>query len=98
MAGLGSYRSGAGLVTVAVPKSALVAVAALRPELMTEPVEETANGWLRFSESGPLLELAKKMTVLAIGPGLGTGDDPVRLVKTLYEQADYPGSGRCRRS
>ena len=90
MAGLGSYRSGAGLVTVAVPKSALVAVASVRPELMTEPVEETANGWLRFSESGPLLELAKKMTVLAIGPGLGTGDDPVRLVKTLYEQAAIP--------
>jgi len=90
MAGLGSYRSGAGLVTVAVPKSALVAVAALRPELMTEPLEETANGWVRFSESGRLLELAKKMTVLAIGPGLGTEEDPVRLVKALYREADTP--------
>jgi hydroxyethylthiazole kinase-like uncharacterized protein yjeF len=90
MAGLGSYRSGAGLVTVAVPKGALVAVAATRPELMTEPLEETANGWVRFSESGRLLELAKKMTVLAVGPGLGTDEDPVRLVKTLYEHAEIP--------
>src|SRR6185437_15710285 len=42
MAGFGAYRSGAGLVTVAIPKSALRSVAAVRPELMTEPLGETA--------------------------------------------------------
>ena len=41
MAGLGSYRSGAGLVTLAVPKIALPTVAGFRPELMTEPLEGT---------------------------------------------------------
>ncbi|MBV8865222.1 MAG: NAD(P)H-hydrate dehydratase [Acidobacteriaceae bacterium] len=90
MAGLGSYRSGAGLVTIALPKSALTTVAAVRPELMTEPLEETASGRVRFSETPKLLDLAKKMTVLAIGPGLGTEDETVRLVKALYEQAEIP--------
>lgn len=90
MSGLSSYRSGAGLVTVAVPKSALTAVAAVRPELMTEPLEETASGHVRLAESGKLLDLAKKMTVLALGPGLGTEDETVRLVKKLYDEVDVP--------
>jgi hydroxyethylthiazole kinase-like uncharacterized protein yjeF len=78
MAGLGSYRSGAGLVTVAVPTDALPMVAASRPELMTEPLD------------GTLPELLKGMTVLAIGPGLGTADETVRFVKHVYEEADLP--------
>ncbi len=90
MSGLGSYRSGAGLVTVAVPKSALTAVAVVRPELMTVPLEETASGRVRFAETDRLLKLLEKMTVLALGPGLGTDDETVRLVKRLYAEADVP--------
>ena len=90
MAGLGSYRTGAGLVTVAVPKSVLPSVAAYRPELMTEPLEETESGRVRFAEADHLLALLKKMTVLAIGPGLGTEEETVRLVKRLYEEAEVP--------
>ncbi len=90
MTGLGSYRSGAGLVTVAVPKSALPTVAAVRPELMTEPLGETETGRLRFADADHILELLKKMTVVAIGPGLGTEDETVRLVKRLYDEANTP--------
>jgi ADP-dependent NAD(P)H-hydrate dehydratase / NAD(P)H-hydrate epimerase len=78
MAGLGSYRSGAGLVTIAVPKDALPTVAGFRPELMTKPLEGAAD------------ELLKGMTVLAIGPGLGTAEETVRFVKQVYEDADLP--------
>jgi NAD(P)H-hydrate epimerase len=78
MAGLGSYRSGAGLVTVAVPKDALPTVSGFRPELMTEPLDR------------PLAKLLKGMTVLAIGPGLGTEEETVRFVKQVYEEADLP--------
>ena len=90
MAGLGSYRSGAGLVTVAVPKSALISVAAVRPELMTEPLGETESGRLRFADSDQVLNLAQKMTVLAIGPGLGTEDETVSFVKRLYDECETP--------
>ena len=90
MAGLGAYRSGAGLVTIGVPKSVLTAVAVVRPELMTEPLDETETGRLPFSEASHVLDLAKKMTVLAIGPGLGTEDGTVRLVKNVYEEAQIP--------
>jgi NAD(P)H-hydrate epimerase len=80
MTGLGSYRSGAGLVTVAVPKSALPIVAAYRPELMTQPLVEP----------GRVLQLLKNMTVLALGPGLGTEEETVKLVKQLYAEAETP--------
>lgn len=90
MTGLGSYRSGAGLVTVALPKSALTTVAAVRPELMTEPLEETENGRVRFAEGDRLLKLLESMTVLALGPGLGTEEETVRLVKRLYAEAGTP--------
>jgi NAD(P)H-hydrate epimerase len=75
MAGLGSFRSGAGLVTVAVPKEILTAVAAYRPELMTEPLETVDF---------------KRATVLAIGPGLGTSEETVRFVKRLYAESAIP--------
>jgi hydroxyethylthiazole kinase-like uncharacterized protein yjeF len=79
MAGLGSFRSGAGLVTVSVPKDILTAVAAYRPELMTEPLTE------------PVEEAEfKRATVLAIGPGLGTGEQTVRLVRRLYVESPVP--------
>ncbi len=90
MTGLGSYRSGAGLVTVGIPKSALSTVAAVRPELMTEPLEETESGRVRFAETDRVLEILKKMTVLALGPGLGTEEETVRFVKKLYAEAELP--------
>jgi hydroxyethylthiazole kinase-like uncharacterized protein yjeF len=91
MAGLGSYRTGAGLVTVAIPKSVLTAVAAVRPELMTEPLAETEAGLIRESEADRLLPLLEKMTALAVGPGLGTGDEVKRLVHRLYHESNLPG-------
>jgi hydroxyethylthiazole kinase-like uncharacterized protein yjeF len=90
MAGLGSYRIGAGLVTVALPKSALPAAATLRPELMTAPLEETSGGWVRSAESMHVLELLEKMTVLAVGPGLGTELDAVSFAGKLYREAKTP--------
>ncbi len=90
MAGLSSFRTGAGLVTVAVPESILTLVASYRPELMTEPLDQTKAGRVRFEESTRVLEMLKKMTVLALGPGLGLEDDTVRFVKRLYAQAETP--------
>jgi hydroxyethylthiazole kinase-like uncharacterized protein yjeF len=75
MTGLAAYRTGAGLVTVASPSGS-----SNRPELMMEPLRDAVQ----------VLELLKKMTVLAVGPGLGTNDETIRFVKMVYEQADVP--------
>jgi NAD(P)H-hydrate epimerase len=75
MSGLAAYRSGAGLVTVCSP-----AGPSNHPELMTEPLENAPQ----------LLHLLKKMTVLALGPGLGTAPKTVSVVQAIYEQAELP--------
>src|SRR5438067_286744 len=46
MAGLAALRAGAGLVTVGCPRSVLAGVAAFSPEFMTEPLDETAGGFI----------------------------------------------------
>lgn len=76
MSGLAAYRSGAGLVTVASPGGA----PSDHLELMTEPLRSVDQ----------IIELLKKMTVLALGPGLGEAPETVQLVRALYESAELP--------
>jgi len=61
MSGMAALRAGAGLVTVAT--SALAEVSGHSPALMTAPLDEG------------LTALAKQKTVVAIGPGLGHGNE-----------------------
>src|SRR5436305_6780355 len=58
---------------------------------MTEPLEDTENGLIRESEADRLLRLLEKMTALAVGPGLGTGEEVKRLVHRLYRESNLPG-------
>src|SRR6476660_4848364 len=44
LAALGALRSGAGLVTIATPRTCLPILAAMAPEYMTEGLDETAAG------------------------------------------------------
>jgi len=82
-------RAGAGLVTVATPKSALPIIAGLAMEFMTEPLPETDVGTVspRALDCGRMDELAEGKSVLAIGPGLGNMAETaefVRAVVSLY--------------
>jgi len=83
MAGISALRAGAGLSTVATSKSALPAVAGFYPELMTEPLSETEAGTIATSAGLKIEELAKTMTVLAIGPGISRDPHTATLVRSL---------------
>lgn len=91
-----ALRTGAGLVTAAVPRSILPTVAAARAELMTEPLPENAAGQLSFQglEAGArsaLLEARLQgMTVLALGPGLTQGAETAALVRDWIHAAPVP--------
>ena len=52
MAGISVLRAGAGLSTVATPKSVLGTVAGFHPELMTEPLPETDAGTISTERAG----------------------------------------------
>jgi NAD(P)H-hydrate epimerase len=85
---LGALRSGAGLVTVATPKSCLPIVAAMAPEYMTAPLEEDDRGCI--AETSIEQVLALEHDVIAIGPGLGTSDSVAAFVRALLERGSSP--------
>jgi ADP-dependent NAD(P)H-hydrate dehydratase / NAD(P)H-hydrate epimerase len=96
MASLAALRTGAGLVTAAVPKSIVDTVMAITPELMMAPLEEGARGTVSLEnlEAAKLEGLLKRITVLALGPGLSTdGRGCVECVQRQGRAAGRYGAG-----
>ena len=81
LAAIGALKSGAGLVTIATPRSCVPIVAAMAPEYMTEPLDETASGTIDFSALERVLEL--QADVIAVGPGLGQDPATMAFVQAL---------------
>jgi NAD(P)H-hydrate epimerase len=90
MAGMAALRGGAGLSTVATPKSVLGTVAGFHPELMTEPLPETDVGTISSSALNRIEELAKGKSVLAVGPGISRDPQTAALVRTLVAKVPLP--------
>jgi len=92
MAGMAALRSGAGLVTVACPRSVLPTVAGFMPELMTEPLDETEAGTisLRALEYGRMDAFVQGKSVIALGPGIGRHTETTQFVRTLVEKFRLP--------
>lgn len=90
MAGFAALRSGAGLSTVAIPKSILSTVAGFHPELMTEPLPETRTGSISLRALRSLNKLAEGMTLLAIGPGISRIPETSKLVRALIKKQEPP--------
>jgi NAD(P)H-hydrate epimerase len=83
MAGLAALRVGAGLVTVASPKSVQPLVAASAPELMTEPLPETAEGTISLLALADRERLLKGKSVVVIGPGISRNEETAEFVRDL---------------
>jgi ADP-dependent NAD(P)H-hydrate dehydratase / NAD(P)H-hydrate epimerase len=90
MASMSALRTGAGLATVATPKSVLATVAGFHPEIMTEPLPETEVGTISASAATKLGELAKGKSVLAIGPGISRAQETSELVRKLVREFEFP--------
>ena len=92
MTSLAALRSGAGLVTAAIPAAVLPLVAAVAPELMTWPLPVGATGGISADALAPdaLAGLMAGKTVLAIGPGIGQAAETVKFVTGLLATAKIP--------
>jgi len=90
MAGMSALRAGAGLATVATPRSVLPTVAGFHPEVMTEPLPETDAGTISAGAVERLGALMKGKTVLAIGPGISRFPTTAGLVRTLVAKSELP--------
>jgi hydroxyethylthiazole kinase-like uncharacterized protein yjeF len=99
MASLAALRTGAGLVTAAVPSSILSLVAAVAPELMLAPLKQGEEGAVSLSnlEAANLdpngiesLIESKRITVLALGPGLSTKGEASTFARELVTRTNLP--------
>ena len=90
MAGMAALRTGAGLSTVATPKSVLATVAGFHPEVMTEPLDETDAGTISTRAAERMDALIKGKTVLAVGPGISRNSETSEFVRSLVARCKTP--------
>lgn len=89
MAGMATLRSGAGLVTLAVPETIQDVVSTYSPCYMTRGLADDGE---RFapSESDEVLVMAETMSALALGPGLGRVEGVTQFVARLFHEVHQP--------
>ena len=88
LAAVGALRSGAGLVTVATPKSCLHTIASMGPAYMTASLPEDDAGLVIADGVERVLELSHD--VVACGPGLGRSRGVAEFVRALIDRATCP--------
>ena len=87
MAARSAVVAGAGLVTMAVPEPLVPVVDGACLEAMTHPLAADRDGGVAVPDGlEPLLD---RMTAVATGPGMGTGDGAARTLEWLLER--WPG-------
>lgn len=84
-----AVRSGAGLVSVGVPKSIYEITAVKNDEAMPFPLEDN-GGKLSAEGYSAVMEKLEGMDVCAIGPGMGRSDDTLALVRNVIQNCHCP--------
>ena len=90
MASQAGLKTGAGLITLGIPKSLNPILEIKLTEVMTYPLEETLDGSFSARALKPISELWQKMTALVIGPGIIPNADTVELLSSLIENSPVP--------
>lgn len=87
-----AMRAGAGLTTVASSSSAINSIAArLMPEVMTFDLPETDGGAINSEAIEEAMNLMRRATVVAIGPGLSSEEEGTRrFVRDVIERRTTP--------
>jgi NAD(P)H-hydrate epimerase len=90
MACQAALRMGAGLVTLAIPKSLNGIMEIKLTEVMTEPLPETIKQTLSLRAFSAIVRLCENKKAVIIGPGLGTFKETQSLVLKLIKALDLP--------
>jgi NAD(P)H-hydrate epimerase len=85
-----ALRTGAGLVTAAVPASLNDILEVKLTEAMTRPVPETPARTLALAAKDQILELVASCDVLAFGPGLSRNKESTELARQIVPAAAKP--------
>jgi len=87
MTAMSAMRSGAGLVTLAIPESLNTVLETQVLEAMTYPLPETENGIIGESSFNKIIDLLSGKKCLAIGPGLGEAAETKKLVHRIIKES-----------
>ncbi len=90
LAGMAALRSGAGLVTVAVPDRIYEVVARREAEVMVKPLPSTPAGSVAFKSLRSLEKTLANQDVFALGPGLSRAPETARLIRRLVKTQSLP--------
>jgi hydroxyethylthiazole kinase-like uncharacterized protein yjeF len=85
-----ALRTGAGLVTAAIPESVQPIVAAAQAELMTEPIAEREGHFHGRLGIGAFQHLIDGKSAIMFGPGVGMSEDTVELLTWLMAKGVAP--------
>jgi NAD(P)H-hydrate epimerase len=89
-ASMSFLKSGGGYARLAAPRCVIPVVAKRGREIVYLPQEETAAGSIAFKNKRELLEIAAKVDMVVIGPGLSLQEETVNLVKELAAAIKIP--------
>jgi hydroxyethylthiazole kinase-like uncharacterized protein yjeF len=85
-----ALRMGAGLVTLAIPRSLNSIMEVKLTEVMTEPLPETPKQTLSLRAFSAIVRLCENKRAVIIGPGLGTLKDTQSLILKLIRTLNLP--------
>jgi NAD(P)H-hydrate epimerase len=111
LAATAALRSGAGLVTMALPECVQKLSATLQPCATSVPCPCSGDAW-DASADDAVIAAADKNDVVAIGPGFGVGDGQQAILRAMLQRSqptvidadglnnlaqmtDWPGLRRC---
>lgn len=90
MASESAIRSGAGLVTLGIPKSLNPIMEIKLTEVMTLPLPETENYAFSKSSYDSIMKIVNNFDVIAIGPGISRDPETSWLVRELCKNINKP--------
>ncbi len=91
MAARACLRSGAGLVTIGVPESLMDVFQSRVTEEMTLSLADDGSGMLSIIALDEILNfVAKKVDVIAIGPGIGVTSNTEKIMAELIQKSPVP--------
>lgn len=81
---------GAGLVVLGIPEKLNPILEEKLTEVMTKPFPQTEKGTLSMDAADPIHELFNWADTAAVGPGLTTEPETVKLIKKVVLESDLP--------
>jgi ADP-dependent NAD(P)H-hydrate dehydratase / NAD(P)H-hydrate epimerase len=90
LSALAAFRSDAGYVALAGPRSAVPVFENWVLEAVKHPLDEDSDGLVTEDAAATVLELCRRSGSLAVGPGLGRSEGTRAFVRRLLAEAELP--------